>query len=266
MAKATKRTFFALFLLPVLALFGACGGGEDNDAGEPTRAATATAGSGNSAASPTVASTGSSTTTASGANVTAQKLTALKVPYEMADGFYLGSPTAKVTVSVYEDFQCPFCLSYTANTEPTIVNEYVKTGKVRLQFQNLPILGQESVLAAFAGYCAAEQNLFWKLHGKLFLVQAEANQLTDEKLNVGRFSAEKLVSYAEEIGVESATFSACLEAQTTVDGLTKQVADAQTFGFRGTPSFAINGVAQPGQPSSLAAWRKLLDESISAAK
>ncbi len=266
MAKATKRTFLALFLLPVLGLLGACGGGDDDEASEPTSApATATVAA-SSATSPTAATTSGSATTTVGTNVTVQKLTALEVPYEMADGFFLGNPAAKVTLTVYEDFQCPHCLNYTANTEPTIINEYVKSGKIRLQFQNLPILGNESVLAAFAAYCAAEQNLFWKLHTKLFLLQAEANQLTDEKVNAGRFAGEKLVSYADEIGVDGTAFSACLEAQTTVDALTQQVKDAQTLGFRGTPSFAINGVAQAGQPASLAAWRKLLDDSVAAAK
>lgn len=264
MLKRSPRLLIALLLLPALAVFAACSGGDDDDSEDDTSPAltATTAGSSSPAAtSPTAASTNSGLT-----NASAKKLDAHQMPLDTAKGTFLGSEAAKVTLTVYEDFQCPHCLNYTVNVEPTLIDEYVKTGKVRLEFQNLPILGQESVLAAIGGHCAAEQNLFWQYHRKLFLVQAEAGQLTDEKVNAGRFSGENIVKYATEVGADSEAFSTCVVADTTVAELTQQLAAAQALGFRGTPSFAINGVAQAGQPATLAAWRTLLDKEIAAAK
>ena len=119
-----------------------------------------------------------------------------------------------------------------------------------------------SVLAAIAGYCAADQGKFWEMHKQLFLVQAEAGQLTDEKTNVGRFSIDNLVKYAKDLGLDTDAFSTCASADTTVAALTQQLQDAQDLGFRGTPSFAVNGVAQSGQPATLDAWTKFLDEQL----
>jgi protein-disulfide isomerase len=265
MLNRVTRRALRTSLLPVIALVliaslssAACGG--DDDAGASTSAPAAT----KAGASPSPTATRAATVT--GSNSTAQKLSALAVPVELANGADLGASTAKVTLTMYEDFQCPHCLNYTVTTEPMIVDEYVKTGKVKLEFRNLPILGQESVLAAIAGYCAAEQNKFWQLHKSLFMVQAEANQLTAEKTNVGRFSAENLLKYATEAGVDPTAFTTCSLAQTTIDALTQQLKDASTLGFRGTPSFALNGVAQSGQPASLDAWRKFLDDAVAKAK
>src|SRR5512142_419102 len=46
------------------------------------------------------------------------------------DGTHLGDPNAKVKVVAYEDFRCSSCLNYTENIEPTIIQNYVDTGKV----------------------------------------------------------------------------------------------------------------------------------------
>lgn len=267
MPKVTRRVLLSLCLLPALALFAACGGDDDDSDAEATRSASE-ATTAVSEESPTTEATAEPTdeSAPSGSNAASEKLNAVDVPYDMSNGYELGSADAKVVLTVYEDFQCPHCLNYTVNTEPMLINEYVKTGKIRIEFQNLPILGQESVLAAFAGHCAAEQGLFWEYHKELFLVQAEAGQLTDEKLGVGRFSPENLAIYAQDVGIEEEPFLACLASEDTVAALTQQVADAQALGFRGTPSFAINGVAQSGQPSSLGGWRNLLDGAIEEAE
>ena len=239
---------FAMLFVSMIAFAAVACGGDDDEEGA-TEPATLAA-----------------TAVATSSNATVQKLNALAVPVALANGATLGAATAKVTLTMYEDFQCPHCLNFTATTEPMIVDEYVKTGKLKLEFRNLPILGQESVLAAIAGYCAAEENKFWQLHKALFIVQAEANQLTAEKTNVGRFSAENLVKYATAAGADPTAFTTCMGAQTTIDALTKQLQDASTLGLRGTPSFVLDGVAQSGQPATLDAWRKFLDDAVAKAK
>lgn len=181
-------------------------------------------------------------------------------PYDMANGSSVGDPEAPVVLTEYEDFQCPFCLSYSAQMEPTIVEEYVKSGKVRIEFEHFPILREDSVRAAQAAQCAEEQDKFWQYHHKLYLVQAEAGQVSDEKLNVGRFSEENLKGFAAELGLDTAAFDACLADQDTINTVQSQLEQARSFGFTGTPSYVINGVPlTQGNPSGIDAWRTLLD-------
>jgi len=60
-----------------------------------------------------------------------------------------GSPAAKVTCEIYSDYQCPSCAAAFARSVPQLINEYVKTGKVRLINRDLPLpQHQYSKLAA----------------------------------------------------------------------------------------------------------------------
>jgi len=212
-----------------------------------------------SASSPT---TGSIAATPS-ANAVVAALQKHEAPPDLIDGFSLGKKDASVTLAVFEDFQCPHCLRYTALFEPAIVDEYVKAGKVRVEFHQLPILGDESVQAATASWCAGQQGQFWSYHRKLFLLQAEADQLTAEKIGVGRFSAASLKAVAAGLGVDPVQFDACYGGDAAMEAVRADVRQAQALGLRGTPSFVLNGKPlASGSPATIAGWRKLLDDAL----
>jgi protein-disulfide isomerase len=44
----------------------------------------------------------------------------------------IGSPTAPITIELYSDFQCPHCKVLHDETLPSLINDYVNTGKVYL--------------------------------------------------------------------------------------------------------------------------------------
>ena len=183
------------------------------------------------------------------------------LPTDLIDGNKLGSDDAPVKITAFEDFQCPFCLRYTGEQEGELVERFVKTGRMQIEFKHLAILGLESVDAAMASQCAADQDLFWQYHHKLFLVQAEAGQLENERLNVGRFSKDKLKEYADEVGLDRTEFDACLDSGANLDKLTADQSEASSFGIRGTPGFLVNG--QPlgtGTPTDIDAWEELVTD------
>ncbi len=187
------------------------------------------------------------------------------VPPELVDGFALGKTGAKLTLAVFEDFQCPFCLRYSALFEPAIVDDYVRTGKVRLEFHQYPIIGQESLQAAVASWCAGQQNRFWQYHKKLYMIQAEAGQLAQEKVEVGRFSEANLRAYAVAVGLAAGQFDACYVSEGALEAVRADIRQAQALGLRGTPSFVLNGKPlASGSPATVAAWRKLLDDALAA--
>lgn len=185
-----------------------------------------------------------------------------QLPGDLANGLKLGKEDAPIKLTEYEDFQCPICLKYTALQEPALVEEYVKTGKMQIIYQTLPVLKTESVRAGMAAQCVADQNKFWDFHSKLFTVQAEAGQGTTEKVNVGRFSDAKLREYAQGVGADLAKYDACFASPDTLQKVQEQERAARGLGLSGTPSFVINGSPfTSGIPDSVDQWRKTLDDA-----
>ncbi len=188
-------------------------------------------------------------------------------PADLAKGAAVGKDDAPLKLEQYEDFQCPFCLKYTAEQEGQIIEEYVKTGKVQIVYRQFPGLGTESLRAGIASQCAAEQNRFWDYKYELFHVQAEAGQLSAEKLNVGRFSDEKLKSIAKGLGLDTGKFDQCFAGADALKVIEDDQRAGRAIGIRGTPSFAINGLAMgaAGAPQNFDDWRKILDDALAAA-
>jgi len=253
----TKLLALGMSLLAVALVGAACGGDDD---GTDETATTSTGGT------TTTPSAGSPTARASASAITVgeavARLKAFEPAAELVDGQALGKKDSKVVLGVFEDFQCPVCLSFTLLNENVIMEEYVKTGKIRFEFLHMPILGAESANAAIGGVCAAQQNKFWPYHKKLFVVQAEAGQLTDEKLNIGRFSPENLKKYVTEAGLDATAFETCLKSDAAAAEATAQLRQARDLGVRGTPTFVLNGKVLSPTPADPAAWRKVLDEAL----
>jgi protein-disulfide isomerase len=239
-----------------MVLAGACGGDDDSS---PTPRPTS--------AAATTGTTRASVTTATAPDVSAQvaAFRAFEVPPELTSGPTAGKPEAKVTLEMYEDFQCPHCLNFTLNFEQLIFQEYVIPGKIKVTFRQFPILGAESGNAALGAACAAAENKFWPYQKALFLVQADAGQLTKEQVDVGRFSEQSLTDLATKLGMDGQAFDACLNAPATSDAVTADVRRGQTAGVPGTPGFVLNGKLVATPPDA-AGWRKLLDGAVAAAK
>jgi protein-disulfide isomerase len=83
-----------------------------------------------------------------------------------------GSPTAPVTVEIYSDYECPHCARFFLDTIPSLTEQYVRTGKVRLVHRDFPLPGHPHARLA-AGYAnAAGQLGYYELAvGQLFRTQ-----------------------------------------------------------------------------------------------
>jgi protein-disulfide isomerase len=98
------------------------------------------------------------------------------------EGSFLGNPDADVLLIEYADLQCPFCRDYTVNVFPTLVEEYVRPGDVKMEFRGLAFLGPDSEKALRFVAAAGLQNLGWELQEALFRAQGKENSgwVTDE--------------------------------------------------------------------------------------
>ena len=115
----------------------------------------------------------------------------------------LGNPKAKVTVTEYLDPQCPICAEASKQTLPTLVNDYVKTGKVKLQARTLSFLGPDSVRAAQVAAGAQEQGRLWAFLETFYAAQGTENSgyVTDDFLRevaaAAGVDAEKAMDFAD---------------------------------------------------------------------
>lgn len=145
-----------------------------------------------------------------------------------------GKADAPITIIEYSDFQCPFCSRWFAQTYPTLVKEYVDTGKVRLQFRDFPLtsLHPNAFGAAVAARCAGEQEKYWEMHDKLFGSQNDWAQLPDPKAT--------FTSYAKELALDTDAFQQCLGGGKFDQEIQADLQAGQAAGVTGTPSFLIN--------------------------
>jgi protein-disulfide isomerase len=142
-----------------------------------------------------------------------------------------GDPKARVTVQIFSDFQCPYCLL----VNPTLAQiEKDFPGRVRFVWRNFPLpfhdhaaLAAEAAQEVFAQKGAAG---FWQYHDRLFGAQDGSGQ--------GRETLEKL---AQEQGLAMKRFRAALDSHKHRAAVMADVVAATQAGIRGTPSFLING-------------------------
>jgi protein-disulfide isomerase len=174
-----------------------------------------------------------------------------------------GSKGARIAIIEFSDFQCSYCLSYVTQTFPQIDKDYIRTGKVKYFFRNLPLTqGHPNAFrAAEAAHCAAEQGKFWEAHDRFF-----ANQDT---LNPNDWP-----QHARALGLNTEKFTQCLESGKYDEEINQDIDDAQRVGINGTPAFLI-GVAEPNSSKvkvskimmgaeTYDSFKKALDEQIFA--
>ena len=176
-------------------------------------------------------------------------------------GNVLGAADAPVTLIQYEDFQCPSCLRYTVDYEPFLIEEYVKPGLMRIELRHFPVVGTESTTAARGAVCAGEQDRFWEYANRLFVIQAGDGFRPDR----GAFDEPALTDLAGDLGLDEDAFTACLANPDTLSAVSANDSAARAIGFRGTPSFMLNGTPLQGAPGTEDSWRTLIDAALDAA-
>jgi protein-disulfide isomerase len=140
---------------------------------------------------------------------------------------FKGAEDAKVVITEFSDFQCPFCARATPLLDQ-MVKEYPQD--VKLVFKQFPLTSIHPLAmgAAKASLAAAKQGKFWEMHDELFA-------------NSRALQPDKLKEYAEKLGLDVAKFEADMklpEIDQQVRNEMKQAASAQVTG---TPTIFVNG-------------------------
>ena len=143
------------------------------------------------------------------------------------------NPGQSKVIDVWEDPQCPVCKNF-ENANGDYIESLVRDNKATVRFHVLSFLGDESVRAANASFCAAEEGQYLDFHHALYAVQSPLE-------NSGFWSNEKLIAIGKKIGITSTKFSDCVSKGSKI-ALVKASYDSMAkFGVKGTPTVFING-------------------------
>jgi protein-disulfide isomerase len=149
------------------------------------------------------------------------------------NGLTMGNLNAAIVVEEFSDFQCIACYRFWDNFEEDFINRYVATGDVLFKYVPFSFLGNESIQAAEAAYCAEEQGSFWDYHDMLFL------NWNGE--NAGNFSDKRLVAFAGTLGLDENNFRSCLNSNRYNADVQEGLRYGRSLGVNATPSFTVNG-------------------------
>ncbi len=154
-------------------------------------------------------------------------------------GRIAGDSTARTWVVIASDFQCPFCRQWHAESYKLLIDEYVRTGKVRVAFLNFP-LGQHrnAIPTASAAMCAGVQGKFWQYHDAVFESQSEWAAMPDAR--------PVLDSIARYVGVNGTQWAQCFESDAMLPLILADRDRASKGGVQSTPTFLIGDQVMAG--------------------
>jgi len=90
-------------------------------------------------------------------------------------GNVLGNADAPVTMVEYVDLQCPVCRTFETEAMPSILEQYVKTGKLRIETRPIAFIGDDSERGRALVLAAARQNQMFGVMQLLYLNQGAEN-------------------------------------------------------------------------------------------
>jgi protein-disulfide isomerase len=147
-------------------------------------------------------------------------------------GVELGDPNAPVTIVEISDLQCPFCRAFTIDTLPTLIERYVRPGRVRIVFSPVGALGPDSERAARTALAAGLQDRLFPFVDLFFRNQGRerSGYVTDAFLR-------KLATDVGGLDVDR--MMADRDAQVVTDQLAEARRRANDVHLSAVPSFLI---------------------------
>lgn len=156
-------------------------------------------------------------------------------------GDTLGDPGAPATMVVFEDPQCPFCAEWSIATLPTVLTRFVRTGKLKLVYRGILIIGPNSGIGLRAIVAAGRQNKLWNMSEALY-----ANQGAE---NSGWITPNLVLALASDLGLDGKKLITDANSKGVTSELEAAAKQATADKVGGTPSFEI--VNPPAVPTPL---------------
>ena len=158
-----------------------------------------------------------------------------------------GNKDAKVTMVVYDDFQCPYC----SRLHQTL-NDLLKTygDRIKLVYKDYPLfeIHPWAERAALDSGCLAKQNAgaYWDfadyVHANPQQIKGEQRPLAGQLAELDKITLD----IGKKHSADAAALKQCVETQATKSELTASVKEAETVGVEATPAVFIDGMKLDG--------------------
>ncbi len=150
-------------------------------------------------------------------------------------GITLGNPNAPVTMQYFGDLECPICKEFTLGALPTLIQKYVRTGKMKIEYRSMETATHEKEIfqtQQVAALAAGKQNLMWHYIELFYHEQGEEN--------TGYVTESYLQGLAAQIpSLNLANWSSARNNPSYPNDVITDAQAANQNGFTGTPSFLI---------------------------
>src|SRR5258706_3547815 len=156
-----------------------------------------------------------------------------------------GARDAKVTIVVYDDFQCPFCAKFYVTLMNEVMNRY--RDQVRVVMKDFPIVDAHpwAMHAAVNANCLLKQDqaAYWMFAD---YVHTHLSAMNEKYKQSGFAPLDQLtIEMGEKAGIAPEPLKACITAQDTTD-VRKSLAEANGLNAGATPGIFVNGAQMEG--------------------
>jgi protein-disulfide isomerase len=150
-------------------------------------------------------------------------------------GNTLGSPSAPVTMQYFGDLECPICREFTLGALPKLIENYVRAGKLKIEYHNLETATREPETfrtQQSAALAAGKQDKGWYFIELFYHEQGQEDS--------GYVTEKYLDELAGQVpGLDLATWSSDRTNPEFTNTITTDAQAANNAGFTGTPSFLL---------------------------
>lgn len=162
-----------------------------------------------------------------------------------------GNPKGDITIVEYFDYQCPYC----KKVAPELVKLAREDGKLRIVMKDWPVFGGASQYAARMVIATKYQNKYHEAHAALIGASTKLSEGVVQKL-------------LAEAGIDVDRATADLEThKPAIEALLlRNIAQAEAFGFQGTPAFIIGTFRVPGVLDAAGFKQAIADARTAARK
>jgi protein-disulfide isomerase len=162
---------------------------------------------------------------------------------------FRGEATAPVAIIEYADVECPFCRRFEHDVYPRVFDDYIKAGKARLYYRDMPLpFHEHAVAAARAAHCAGEQGKFWEMHDSLFI---DKIPIPGPNGRSAGLTTSGIDERAVKLGLDTAKLDACMASPRFADVIQRSSEDAAKMNIDGTPTFVIGTIGPNGNVVSV---------------
>jgi protein-disulfide isomerase len=161
-------------------------------------------------------------------------------------GNTLGDTKAPLTLRFYGDLQCPYCRRFTLRALPSLIQRYVRRGRMKIEYHSLETATRDpQVFTAqqLAALAAGRQNKMWNFIELFYRQQGPEDS--------GYVTESYLQGLAQQVnGLNLPSWMAARSDANLVNTLREDARAASRAGLTSTPSFLIG--RERGAPSAAA--------------